>query len=230
MSIERRGRKYADSTLIGDGQLSQDPDDLAWSEGCPLGRDLIKPDSQGGRGPEVMRKRYGEVIFWFRYLTEALRVNKPEIAETLTTPRRRLPGEPLGIHSKNWLPPEMTTHVFRAHAGYVLPRLLVDYINANPEDKIGQIDKGIGMFEKAARKSKTEIDLVVHFAESLARVQCDPLPVLKRLLGTAKLEEDNLFTAYRETHKTMMRRAPHLRDCYRSLKPEQFDEYKIFHI
>lgn len=234
MSIERNGRTYGDSTLIGDYEqhLSHDSLDLAYSEACPIGPDLVKPVSQGGRGPDEMVKRYGEVIFWFKYLTKELKtpqINKKEIASYLTSPRLRLVDEPLGVHSDNWLPEEMDKYYFRSHAGYVLPRLLVDYMNIDQSDKSSRMQIGLDLFEAAAIKSNTETELIVNFAKSLSDLQSDKKPILKRLLGKSKLKEDNLFTAYRETLQTVEKLAPELWACYQSMSIEELDSLNIFH-
>lgn len=228
MSIERNGRIYGDSTLFGNGNLGTSALDLAWSEGCPRGPKLVEE-----RGEEEMTHRYGQVIFWFKYLTEELKspnIDKKEIAAYLTSPRLRLANEPLGTRSDNWLPEEMDKYYFRSHAGYVLPRLLIEFMNVEKTQKASRMQIGLHLFEEAAKKSNSEIELVVIFAESLSTNTADKIPILKRLLGKSKLKEDNLFTAYQETLHRVEKQTPELWACYQSMSVEELDSLDIYHI
>jgi len=241
MSIERNGRLYADSTLLGDNGddfFNKTPQerslDLAWSEGCPVGPDLVKPPEEGGRGALVMEKRYGQVIFWFKYLTEELiKSGLNDLAKTLTTPRLRLANEPLGVHSDNWLPNEMQTHAYRSATGYILPRLLTEFLTIAGPDPQKNLQVALTEFDRTLPKATDDISLVVAYAERLARQLSKEGNneavglVLKRLLGTAKLHEDNLYTEYNliltKTKKTRC-----LGSFLASLDPQKLDEMKIY--
>ncbi len=240
MSIERNRRIYGDATLIGDdydfftNPPKQRALDLAWSEACPVGPDLVKPKSQGGRGAEVMGKRYGQVIFWFKYLTEELKKSgRDDLASQLSLPRPRLGNEPLGKHSQNWLPQEMNTSAFRPATGYILPRLLTEFLSVAGPDQSQNLQVALAEFDKTVPMATDDISLIVTYAENLAHQLSKKgntygiESILKRLLSTGKLHEDNLYTEYDKIlEKT--KETTHLSSAIFWLGPEEMDKRGIY--
>lgn len=243
MAVERNGRKYADAKLVGDrGDVFLDsPDDsksldLAWSEGCPVGLDLVKPKSEGGRGATEMVYRYGQVIFWFKYLTNNLSdLGRGDLALLLTVPRRRIVGEDLGVHSEGWLPDESKDLVFRSATGYILPRLLVEFVGFDELNQGRNLCRVLEIFEELSLVVQDDVELLVLFADGLAtdlksRQMFDKTGlILKRLLGVGKLGEDNLRSEYdlilKRTRQTEI-----LGSYYNSLSLDKLDELKIYRL
>jgi len=177
MSSERQVRKYYDRVLLGDrgdNFITQSYEkgalDLGISVGCPVAPDLVKPKKSGGRGVVEMQKRYGEVIFSNQVLIEELdHLKRGDLVLQLTEPRPRIKGEPLGEHSNNWIPEELKENVLVPTSGYILPRLLTEYMNIAGPDKFRNFKAAMQVFRRIAPNVGNDISLVVRFAEGLTK-------------------------------------------------------------
>lgn len=203
---------------------------LGSSEACPVVDRLIKE-----RGAEEMAKRYASVIFWFGYLREELdHKGLSTISTELITPKKRLVGEPLGLHhDPDWIPTSLHTHVFRNHAAYQLPRLVTESIYRDPDPQASQASmvKTLDIFNKTlSLQPQDATELLVLFSEELANNSTpeDVLTILKRTLGTAKIKEDNLYTELNETLTVVEEKAPLLWEAYCRLSPKKREENNIY--
>lgn len=209
MKYKIEGRAYADCKLLGDhGDVFFDLDlltqalHLAYSEGCPVGPDLVKPISAGGRGAEAMIPRYGQVIFWFRYLLETIASQgREDLVESLYNFRPRKMDQELGEHSPEWLPIESKSIVFRSTAGYILPRLFCEFVYAPNSEPSERLQVALSLLESTLADlngTADELEFVIAYAEGLADYlksigrQDQIKQIVSRLRTTAKVKEDNL--------------------------------------
>jgi len=239
MSSERQVRKYYDRVLLGDrgdNFITQSYEkgalDLGISVGCPVAPDLVKPKKSGGRGVVEMQKRYGEVIFSNQVLIEELdHLKRGDLVLQLTEPRPRIKGEPLGEHSNNWIPEELKENVLVPTSGYILPRLLTEYMNIAGPDKFRNFKAAMQVFRRIAPNVGNDISLVVRFAEGLTKtLSGDKVKtelILKRLLSVGKLKEDNVLTDYSRII-TEVKRTKTLSTFYDSLVSADRDRLGIY--
>lgn len=106
--MHKTAENFGSNSFVGEtkpdpGLFEQTPADqaryLGWIEGCPVVEELIT-----ARGPEQMIKRYSEISFWQGHIRRELEAKNPTVYEVLTTPVKRLPGEPVGKHEEVSVP------------------------------------------------------------------------------------------------------------------------------
>lgn len=241
MALERMHRIFGDTQLIGDKGddfFSQTQEEqarqLGWSEGCPVVERLIKPTDQGGRGADVMTKRYAEVLFWRGYIVDALNTaQREELANALfeTTPRRQ--DEPLGTHDSNWPPIELQTNMIQSPMAYALPRMITECLSFEPAtnpEKILVISEHI---QRALAQSTSIIEFSVLFLEQfvkealMQKQTAQAARLLKTLIGIGKFEEENCVHLYQEIFSTLQNKAPITWNFYSALSPADRKSYRL---
>jgi hypothetical protein len=234
MSLERNERKYGDHTLIGDNNdtfFDQSwlgkAQDLGWSDGCPVVTRLVKSPEEGGRGEEVMAKRYGPVNYWGGTIKEAfVKAGRQDLFDQFTLQRPRHEDEPRGTHDADWAPSELNDQLLITPEAYSLPRIMIAYIT---DPKQGQsvsenqdrFVNALDALEEATQTAGNIKEVMVSVTESLVKHGGDTVTLLKNALPQGKIGEDNVQGEYRETLEIMEEQAPELHEIYTQLSPEE---------
>jgi hypothetical protein len=100
------------------------------------------------------------------------------------------------------LPEEARRFVHRPASGYILPRLLIEFIDVAGPDRSENIQTALEIFSEVVPLALDDIDLIVRYAEALAQHCHDNQnkagvkKILQRLLDCDKVKEDNLYREY----------------------------------
>lgn len=243
MPLERNNRVYGDNAVFSPDAVNDKKPKveerarrLAWSNGCPLGENLIKPESEGGRGAEVMERSYATVNFWGGWIQDILQEEgRGEWVKELQGQTPRLASEPLGKHCPESVPQELETHMIGAGNpySYALSRLLVTYLEEDrltntPLERVLNADEDI---RRAAGQAESIPDFIAYFAGMLAWRMPSGLEshakLIKQMLSVGKLAEDNCRSAYRKMANALMRRSLLLGQTYRGLRSEHLSDLGI---
>lgn len=207
---------------------------LAEIEACPVAIELIARN-----GAKAMIGRYARVINWFDHCREVIAgAGREDLASSLAQPKLRLPDEPLGEHSDNWLPQDSDKVAYRSASAYFIGRLFNTYLTQKDQTQRLNKQEADEALRGATVEAGSEVELLVNFAENLAKLnvakELDPevlqkrqVGLLTRVLGLGKLQEDNQLTEYGQISEAVAA-SPTLGAVYASLKPQQLDEYKIY--
>jgi hypothetical protein len=208
---------------------------LAEMEACPVAPDLIAQN-----GAQNMVIRYGRVINWFDYSLKVIRAaGRGDLADSLATPRPRRDGEPLGIYSENWLPDNADTTAYRSASAYFVGRIFFNYLTQPGQSKYQNRIEAQGALRDAATGAESEVEMLVTFAENLARLNTQKdidqaalkqrqITLLTRVLGTGKLLEDNQLSEYQRI-EAAVRNSEVLGEVYKGLTQEELDKNKIYY-
>lgn len=234
MSVERNGRTYGDHTLVGDNNDSffdqswiQKAQDLGWSDGCPVVTRLTKSPEEGGKGDEVMAKRYGQVNYWAGAIKEIFqKAERYDLLDQFTLQRPRRDDEPLGTHDADWVPDELHDHMLVTPELYSLPRIVIAYIDDPTLDhsipeKQTRLTIAIKSIEKASREAQNIKEAMISVVQSLVEQGGNALMLLKNALPQGKIGEDTVYAEYYETLSIMREKAPELYNIYNSLPIEE---------
>jgi len=190
-------------------------------------------------GPEKMIPRYCRATYWLDHCLETItQAGRPDLAESLLSPRARLPNEPLGDHSENWLPADADSTAYRSASAYFIGRLFWTFVSQSGDSK--KINKTLAdqLLSESAQTAQNEVGLLVTFAEKLATVNVtrayDPPTLRKhqdalltRVLGVGKLHEDNQLTEYGQIVDALIA-TPILGVYYASLAPKELDKLRLY--
>jgi hypothetical protein len=181
---------------------------------------------------EENKIRYDKINYYSRIIKNRLtKSNKKRLRNTFSL-RSRRKGEPIGIHTEGWVPHDLVDYVYLSHAAYVLPRLLIDYIEVdnkktkrNIHIESQRLSQGLDIFNQIAEKAKNETELAISFAERLADIKDEGdneinRIILSRLLSKSKFEQDNLKSDYLNAIKLLNKNGPLWR-CYENMCKEQ---------
>jgi hypothetical protein len=240
-STERYARHWGDNVLFGNlGQsIIHLPKEiqakmLGFSEACPVVKRIIKPEVEGGRGPEKMAKRYAEIILWRGYFGYVLRKSgRHDLSKELLQPVERLEGEPLGFHlDEDWVPKEHETHIAGpgTPVSYALPRVLIQFTNEvkTKIDKGANLQHALESFDKVLEENPQDLtELLVVFTEKLTKESQDIPQLVKQILSQGKINEDNSYSQLKHILRTVKEKAPTLWRTYQNLSDKDFESLRI---
>lgn len=231
MSLERYGRRYGDHMLIGDNRDSflnssrlAQALALAWSDGCPIALRLCREQEQGGRGADVMVQRYGAVNFWGGMIKKTFNeLRRTDLTRQFTQQKLRRSNEQMGTHDEAWIPEELEGRLLITPEGYSLPRIMIAYIEEGktPQEKAQRVTNALTALEKSAQDGKTIKEVMIKVAQSLIKQGGNVITLLRNMLPQGKVDEDNVYTEYRETLRIIQKIAPELYKAYMSLSSEE---------
>jgi hypothetical protein len=201
--------------------VEQQASQLGARIGCPVAKELIHSDAPG-RGPESMRDRYGEVNFWYRYITHELESSNIPLAEQFMRPVSRAEGEPVGKHEPESVSVSYSGTIPPTEAlyGYSLPRMIVDQLQCANGDQIEvqrRLISVLGAVEDAAQVSRTPMELMARTAEGFAEHGADKAGLLKQMLGQGWLELHNATSMLSDAKEALRKHAPQVWAYYESL-------------
>jgi len=199
--------------------------------GCPVAQELIHSDAPG-RGPENMRDRYGEINFWYRYITHELEGSNETLAQQFMRPVPRVAGEPVGKHEPEsvqtsyakTIPPTETLY------GYSVPRMIVDQLqcaNGDQAEAQHQLVSVLGAVEAAAQVSQTPMELMARTAEGFAEHGADKAGLLRQMLGQGWMELHNAVTMMSAAKEALREYAPRVWAYYDSLSEAEKTDRRL---
>ena len=200
---------------------------LGQRTGCPVVEELIAPVEEGGRGPEKMINRYGEVNFWYGYISREIEHDNPALFEEFSKATERKEGELVGKYEPESVPENYTRTMAPINAlpGFSLPRMLIEQINGSDgEEAQARLVEGLQVLEGAVKESKSSSELMARAAEGFVAQGTDMDKVLKNILGQGWLDEHNAFTMLDEGKCALKEFAPIVWEYYEKLTQEQRKE------
>jgi hypothetical protein len=202
---------------------------LGWVDSCPVVLELTDPNNTNpGRGPEAMLRRYGEINLWFGFIQRAVGEVKPNLKDELVSTVPRLSDEPVGKFESESVPDYNEDFIapMGTLAGYGLPRIMIEQLNAgddiSPRAVQDRMVTGLMALDKAIESADTPMELLAEFAEELlcmGNVRHDK--ILKHILSKGWLEEHNAHTMLAEFKKVLENRAPTLWSTYTTMSAYQ---------
>ncbi len=203
------------------------------ADGCPLITELTDPDNtEPGRGPEAMLRRYGSANFWFTYITRASEDVNPALYDQLMSSVERLPEEPVGRYEPESVP---ESHLSRMAsmgtlAGYSLPRIFIKQLGEGlpQEETLDRLAKGLDVVKRAIPQANTPTQLLVLVAEGLVKdADVSTLAALNAVLSPGWLSEHNSTSIIDNARQTLKTDAPRLWGVYAGLSVEEKVQNKI---
>lgn len=147
---------------------------LGWVAGCPVVEELTDPlNTQPGRGPEEMLKRYGQVSFWFGYAMEAVQTENPDLYDKMMSDVSRQVDEPIGRHEPESIPQAYETAMqpMTTLVGYITPRLLIEQIglraNITRDEKSSRLAFANTALKQAAAAASSPEEFLAGFADTI---------------------------------------------------------------
>ncbi len=191
--------------------------------GCPSVPSLVQE-----RGAGDMAKRYAEILLYYPLVLDSVKKVRPDVASQIEGPINRLPGEPLAVFDKGWIPSENLAKVPGPETpwGYALPRLVTAYIwesktEGTPADRLSRV---LTFFDDTLDNLDTEDGpnaLLLKFAEKLTTEgKASPQLILRRTISQGKMEQDSFYTYFKQIIGDIEHDAPTLFAIYKSLSVE----------
>jgi hypothetical protein len=201
--------------------LEQQASELGSRTGCPVAQELIHSDAPG-RGPENMRDRYGEVNFWYRYITHDLESANGSLAEQFKQPVPRAEDEPVGKHEPESVPAAYQKFIPATETiyGYSLPRMIIDQLQCPGSDQVEtqrELIFVLGAVEDAAKVSQSPMELMARTAEGFAGHGANIDGLLKQMLGQGWVELHNAMSMTDAAKAALREYAPQVWEYYNSL-------------
>lgn len=200
---------------------------LGQRAGCPVVEELITPTDEGGRGPDKMINRYGEVNFWYGYISREIEHYNPELYEDFKKATDRVEGERAGKFETESVPDNYTETMAPINAlpGFSLPRMLIEQMQgSNMDEAQEKLTIGLGIIEDSIKVSKSPSELMARTAEGLVGTGADMDKIIKQILGQGWLDEHNAFTMLEEGKTALKEFAPTVWEYYGKLTPEERKE------
>ena len=223
-----RERSYGDSRLTGgnekffDQPLTAQLEELAFSHGCPIPREVVLNYGGGRKGTESAIQRYAECNFVFREIVLPY-------AETLNPAlHARLSAEyPLAMGESAQAPehparvPKDYGRVLSGAAtpwGYSIPRILIEQFGRGEERTRDRYVRGLDVLEEALKVSSSVEELVARLAEVSCQANAKPEAVLSHVFAA----ELSGYGSYFEKLKVAFgERAPQLAQTLAALPEDE---------
>ncbi len=198
---------------------------LGWAVGCPVADELTNPlNSEPGRGPEAMVARYGEVGFWFGYITRAVHEVSPDLYAQLTTPVKRWDDEAVGEYERGSVPISYRHEIppTETLAGYTLPRIFIKQLGKDlpVEEAQARLFRGLEVLNQAIPQAQTPEELLALVAEGLSQADVPPLVVLSSALPVGWFEEQNAGRTLATAKAAFREKASKLWSVYEELSSQ----------
>lgn len=200
---------------------------LGQRAGCPVVEELIAPTDEGGRGPDKMINRYGEVNFWYGYIGREIEHYNPELYDEFKKATDRVEGEPAGKFETESVPDNYTKTMAPINAlpGFSLPRMLIEQMQGVDKDETqDKLVKGLQVIENSVKESKSPSELMARTAEGFIGTGADMDKIIKQILGQGWVDEHNAFTMLEEGKNALKEFAPTVWEYYERLTPEERKE------
>ncbi len=226
---------------FGTGKFVEDINDPAFFEmsledqarflgqraGCPVVEELIAPTEEGGRGPEKMINRYGEVNFWYGYISREIEHYNPELYQEFKKAADRMDDEPAGKFEIQSVPDNYTETMAPINAlpGFSLPRMLIDQMQSSGKEEIqDKLVKGLRVLENSIKKSQSPSELMARTAEDFVGTGANMDKIIKQILGQGWMDEHNAYSMLNEGMVALKKYAPTLWKYYEEMTPEERKE------
>lgn len=198
---------------------------VGWANSCPVVTELTDPgNTNPGRGPEAMLRRYAQVNLWFGFIHRAAGEVKPGLEDQLLAPVARLLDEPAGKYEPESVPPSHRTEMspMGTLAGYALPRLFLEQLGTGQglerEEIHGRLMQGLAILDEAIFEAETPLELLASLAEGLtANGQTTSEQAFKHIFSQGWLDEHNARTMMEQFKDVMAYKAPTLWRQYQQL-------------
>lgn len=190
----------------------------AWRHACPRPKEV-----SAKYGLEWTRQRYDECDFIFSSLIVKHAEANPELHRQLTTPAKRLAGEPIGVHESGAVPISHQTEMSPLSTpwGFALPRVFIEQAGRGANRSWERYDKAIDLLDEAIAQSTTPIELLARLSELVVTADADPMSVLSHIFEPGILEEENCRTMYNQIAEAVRQKAPTLWEQYNRLPQEE---------
>lgn len=227
MEIDRYGMAHLN---LKDVVIAEKPmKELAWYWGTELGCPKIPRLIKENRSRK-MATRYFELVFYYRYLIEKIKEKDPRLVKDIEGKQPRKKDEILRDYDKESTPLWARVYFIpgtETHVGYELPRLVTSF--SGPSRL-----KALNIFERTLddlKDGEDNKDLLLSFAENLTtKMRANPREILQKTIGLGLLEQNSLYSSYKEVVKRMETKAPILWDAYEKMSPGERKHYKIANI
>jgi hypothetical protein len=232
MSLERYGREFGDGRVMVTPTLEEffeqskveQAKQLGWSDACPVVQSLLST-----REPSELASRYAQVNFWYSFILEKVGRDS-NIAAEISGPIQRQENEPLGKRDEGYVPSESGAYMIGVGTpyGYALPRTLLEHIGTDEGEKKERVLEAMKCLDTAISSSKTASELLVNFGEALVSAGANPKQLLKHIVSTGKIKEDNCFSVYNQIFEAMKKSAPSLWSIYSTLTISEKEALHIY--
>jgi len=198
---------------------------LAWSNGCPIAQELTGPNSPYDLA--WMIHRYGETNEWFRFAMNQTRINRA-VRDWLTTPRLRLPNEPVGKYEPESVP---RSHLWKiapmtSIEGYSTPRVAIE-IATKIKGYEGKNEALRVLGETAQAAGDQPSRYLALLSESAVNHRVAPERVLHHVYAAGVLAEESCRTAYKNLAQALEQYAPTVWRTYQNLSDAEKSELQL---
>ena len=177
---------------------------IGLGQGCPVIPKVILE-----RGAKEAAEGYLELALLRGSAIDMVKKNYPQITSAFTRPIKRLAREPV---TDQYLNPEKLANSHKVIPAaekllsYILPRLIRSFWGEErhlrdsiPGNSIRELTRAFTFLENSLIRGREEgwtaEEVVINFAEKLARHEGNRTKYLRRLLSRGKLQDDNQFVA-----------------------------------
>lgn len=233
MSFEKEQLQFGSGSYVGEAlnspafnelPLDEQAQAIGWAVGCPVAIELTSHIVDGGRGPEAMLNRYGEIGFWLGEVSRTAKEVNPNLYAQLSTSVARLVTEPVGKYEPESIPSNYIFEIPPAETlvGFALPRLIIKGLDS-PDNQIIAAD----LIEILVRISKSPEELLAVMAEELSKKSIPPDEALRTVLPIGWFEEHYAHSMVDKVKEALENHAPKLWSNYQLLSGNDKAAMKI---
>ncbi|MBP9738064.1 hypothetical protein KBD20_00075 [Candidatus Saccharibacteria bacterium] len=213
---------------VGDLSTHEQALALAWPAGCPVAIEVTNPNNTDpGRGPEAMLRRYAETNFWFGQILREISEVNPSLSAEMMKNLTRKAGEPVGKYEPESVPEEYTEELAPRNtlAGFALPRLFVEYLHAAGDDRDtlqSRVATGLDFITSASRDAEDPLDLLALVASRLhTEGELTDERIFKHVFSAGWVREHNSVSTLQDLAEKLHVRDPNMYQRYSQMSAEE---------